>query len=269
MFGKDTLLIPTKPLPLGYVPPLLVPKSFPIAYHFPPFTIPSNQIFLQIVYRAEYSAWAGMIVAHYGKPGVGGHDGHLRATSAAALSELRGYYSTSPGAGRSPDFSDDDSMDGIFAPRGRRRAAPGEVELMARNPSTQSTSAYADDRLRRRRNAEDDCYYDNEPDVGTASPVRGGSPMRAALFRNAGAVPEKDAGNLTINVAMNDLKKWHRKSLQWRAQFMHKLKKVASQPSLSGGAPSSVAQAAEAAMALASGFSNSLSQGSKGGAKAD
>lgn len=207
-----------------------------------------------------------MIVAHYGRPGAGGQEGHLRATSAAALSELRGYYSTSPTPGRSLDASDDESMDGIFAPRGRRRAAPGEVELMARHPSSQNTPGYVDDRLRRRRNAEED-YYCDEPDVAAASPVRGGSPFRAPLFRNAGAVPEKDPGSNAIAVGMNDLKKWHRKSLQWRSQFMNKLKKVASQPALAGGAHSSVAQAAEAAMALASGLSSSLSH--KGGAKAD
>lgn len=39
MFGKDTLLIPTKPLPLGYVPPHLASpqKSLPFSTLFPPF----------------------------------------------------------------------------------------------------------------------------------------------------------------------------------------------------------------------------------------
>lgn len=251
MFGRDIVLIPTKPLPLG----------------------------------PEYAAWAGMIVAHYGKNGatLGGTEGHLRATSAAALSELRGYYSTSntPTDNRTPDFSDDDEYDGVFAPRGHsRRPSPGEVELMARQTSSQSKPGYIDERLRRRgRNAEDDYVVDELLEGGGGgsmfSSLRIPSPARIPLFGSATERLSRESqsgGNSnnqnSMGVGLNDLKDWHRKSLQWRSQLLNKIKRVASQPVMSSrGAPGSMAQAAEAALAIATGLSGG--GGPKEGRKAD
>ena len=78
----------------------------------------------------------------------------------------------------------------------------------------------------------------------------------------------------TVGVGLNDLKDWHRKSLQWRSQLLNKIKRVASQPVMSsGGAPGSMAQAAEAALALATGLSGGVggggAPGQKEGRKAD
>jgi pyridoxal biosynthesis lyase PdxS len=62
--------------------------------------------------------------------------------------------------------------------------------------------------------------------------------------------------NASVGAGLNELKDWHRKSLQWRSQLLNKIKRVASQPVMSsGGAPGSMAQAAEAALALATGLS--------------
>lgn len=224
-----------------------------------------------------------MIVAHYGKNG--GTEGQLRATSAAALSELRGYYSTSPTPdNRTPDFSDEDELDGVFAPRGRGRPLPGEVELMARQTSSQSTPGYIDERLRRRRNAEDDYLLDEPIEGSVFSSMRIPSPARIPLFRSAterltresqtGAGNNNNSQNQNNRgVGFNDLKDWHRKSLQWRSQLLNKIKRVASQPVMSaGGAPGSMAQAAEAALALAAGLGGGGSgsvPGPKEGRKAD
>jgi len=229
-----------------------------------------------------------MIVAHYGKNGgtLGGAEGHLRATSAAALSELRGYYSTSntPPDNRTPDFSDDDEYDGVFASRGHdRRPAPGEVELMTRETSSQITPGYKDDRLRRRgRSAEDfvvDEPVEGEEEGSLFSRLQVPGQTRIPLFRSATErlFRESQTGGNTANtnnqntrgVGIKDLKDWHRKSLQWRSQLLNKIKKVASQPVMSsGGAPGSMAQAAEAALALAAGLSNG-GGGPKEGRKAD
>ena len=219
-----------------------------------------------------------MIIAHYGKTGAG-PEGHLRATSAAALSELRGYYSTTPTSEPSPgaDFSDDeDSLEyaGVFNPRGRRRASPGEVELhvMTRGGSTM------DERLRRRRNADGE-FVDED-----LSPVRGASPFRMPpLFRSASERPNNRDGGINnsststsnrIDAAMttgiNDLKEWHRKSLHWRAQLLNKLKRVASQPSMGMSNSNGMQQAAEAAYALAQGLGGGGGAASqKEGHKAD
>jgi hypothetical protein len=188
-----------------------------------------------------------MIVAHYGRGGFGDGPLHLRAASAAALSELRGYYSTSPTPGGS-----DDEDDGMFAPR--RRAPPGEVELMSRQGGGGSSS-YLDDRLRRRGRGDEDCA-----DFGQMSP------QRAPLFRSATeriSGSSSSGGLSSSGTALNELKEWHRKSLQWRSQLLNKLKRAASQPALASGA-AGMAQAAEAA-ALA--FTGGL--GPRQGRKAD
>lgn len=293
MFGRDIVLIPTKPLPLGCVsryflplhllPRLLLAPSAIIIFISKRLTLPLFS------HRPEYAAWAGMIVAHYGRNGgtLGGAEGHLRATSAAALSELRGYYSTSntPTDNRTPDFSDDDDYDGVFAPRGHnRRPLPGEVELMTRQTSSQSAQGFKDDRLRRRgKSAEDDFFADEllEGEEGGSmfSSLRIPRPARIPLFRSATERLSREsqtAGNNTSNnqntlgVGINELKDWHRKSLQWRSQLLNKIKKVASQPVMSsGGAPGSMAQAAEAALALAAGLSGGGNGGPKESRKAD
>ena len=292
MFGRDIVLIPTKPLPLGYVFPCLITLLLEIgtssrSRH--PKTDSSTLFPPSFTCRPEYAAWAGMIVAHYGKNGgTLGTEGQLRATSAAALSELRGYYSTTPTPdNRTPDFSDEDEYDGVFASRGRTKPLPGEVELMARQTSSQSTPGYIDDRLRRRRNADDDYLIDEPLEGGSMfSNLRIPGPARIALFRSATDRLSREsqpgmgngAGNqtrsATVGVGLNDLKDWHRKSLQWRSQLLNKIKRVASQPVMSsGGAPGSMAQAAEAALALATGLSGGVggggAPGQKEGRKAD
>lgn len=111
MFARGTLLIPKKPLPVGYVctdklvihlqnfckPPALtnIPGSV--------FELEIEHTYASTVCRAEYSTWAGMIVLQYGKlqakercPAQVGCDKY--GGQRTSIDDLRGYYSTSPAA---------------------------------------------------------------------------------------------------------------------------------------------------------------------------
>lgn len=176
--------------------------------------------------------------------------GRPRATSSAALNELRGYYSTSNSLDHSPDDSDGDEP-GVF--RTRRRPPQGEVELMSRQVSTQGTPGYIEDRLRRRRALDDDGDEASEPLFSSLFSNGGGastgpSPLRMPLFRSS---TERRERNTSLGSGLQDLKEWHRKSLQWKDMLVSKLKKAASQPALAAAGSSGIAQVAEAAIASA------------------
>ncbi len=138
MFAKDTLLIPTRPLPVGCVPP---PACLPACsgagelqqwagHPGPPLlarlqaaagaSCIHNYQLLQLCTahatcrRPEYSTWAGMIVTHYGRLGGSAGDEATPSESAdmhaahfsqtRAMRQLRGYYSTGPSRTQSPQY---------------------------------------------------------------------------------------------------------------------------------------------------------------------
>jgi hypothetical protein len=153
---------------------------------------------------------------------------------------------------------------------------------MTRQTSSQSTPGYIEERLRRRgKNAEDDYLFDEPPPLeggggSMFSSLRIPSPARMPLFRSATErfTRESQNGgsavggmNASVGAGLNELKDWHRKSLQWRSQLLNKIKRVASQPVMSsGGAPGTMAQAAEAALSsLATGLSGGGCGGAGGG----
>eukprot|EP00889_Picochlorum_renovo_P002166 jgi/Picre1/29196/NNA_004589.t1 len=125
MFGREWVMIPRKPFPIG----------------------------------PEQAAWAGMILAHYEQRmpfGMHPEGNGMNDKPLTSVRALRGYYSTDHSPVRQQHCVDWEAEgaskkneDGHFvAPASTR----GEVEMMSR-----STSSYRDDRLRRRRN--DDTEY--------------------------------------------------------------------------------------------------------------
>lgn len=231
MFGKETLLIPTRPVPIGCASarreaPRLLPR---VAAGVPAPLTPAHTL-SPTARSPEYSAWAGMIGVHYGRHAAGrAHSALGGGCHSAALSELRGYYSTGASLATSPGFSDDEDEAGP----GRRRGRPSEVELMARQHGGFSHgSPSADDRLRRRTYCEDGF---GAPGASTPPPAQ-----RPPLF---GAGSE---GRALLGAAMPDLRDLQRRSARWKDQVLSRLKRVASQPTLAPA--TSLGQAADAAI---------------------
>jgi hypothetical protein len=105
MFARETLLIPTRPLPMGCVPPLAqhVRCIHPLCFYTG--TAGNQQHSVDLFCRHEYSAWAGLIVTQYGQvsrnlqerptlgyTGSGGPDN----PSQTAIAQLRAHYGLSP-----------------------------------------------------------------------------------------------------------------------------------------------------------------------------
>jgi hypothetical protein len=186
-----------------------------------------------------------MIVAHYGRAPPAG--AQLSASGAAALHELRGYYSTGASLSGSPGFSDEEGeVAGARCP-GRRVRRHAEVELMTRQQSLSSAApAYADDRLRRRNYSLD--FDEGHVAAAGAAPqqlpaMRTPPPAQRApsLFGGAGDGRSLLAGGL------QDLKDLQRRSARWKDQLLVKLKRVSSQPTIVGGAAPGVGPQADAA----------------------
>lgn len=184
---------------------------------------------------------------------------------AAALSELRGYYSTGQTPTDTPlDGSDDEDIE-EFGPiwstkLGNTRSRGGrgrEVELSAlplTNHVASNTGApgvgLTEERLRRRKHADDlrNCNL---------TPFEHASSLQSAFAErsNGGAITQgqfshQPSQNFDFNFStssrrgslhargasagdvLGDLRVWHRKSLVWKDQFLQKLKKAASNSSL-------------------------------------
>lgn len=131
MFGKDTLLIPTRPLPVGCahvsaggrlqqcqapLPKracrLRVGPAMGSRWEGQRYLFPAAHV-LPHAWRCrpEYSTWAGMIVTHYGRLGpsddsVGtpSDSPYAHFSRTRAMQQLRGYYSTGPSRSQSPQY---------------------------------------------------------------------------------------------------------------------------------------------------------------------
>ncbi|KAI3437885.1 hypothetical protein D9Q98_000330 [Chlorella vulgaris] len=233
MFGKDTLLIPTRPLPVG----------------------------------PEYSTWAGMIVTHYGRLGPsddaeGSPYAHFSRNQ--AMQQMRGYYSTGPSRSHSPQYgsgADEGDRHHLFAFSGARSssgarngswgAAAGQaqvVELMERH-SVSASAHYIEERLRRR--GRTDSQEDQPSSSSNGDPGTGGSSSssfvgfdRQPLFAGAGASAAQ---------AQALAKEGGRHLRHWKESLLQKLKRVASQPALAvpSSAVSSMQQLGQTAVATA------------------
>lgn len=234
MFARDTLLIPTKPLPVG----------------------------------AEYSTWAGMIVMQYGKlrakercPRVADAKFNNLAAPKTSIDQLRGYYSTSPGASPKSTSDEEDEQGSNYGWRSSR-----EVELMTRNATSGAASSYAEERLRRRRQADEDDPGD-PPGAAAAPPTTTAGPAAGAGGEAGGVMSylQPAAGRLAtwatqVQQRVERSMQPQRPQLQQQQQqhdvrrppgrrkegLLDRLKKVASQPALGlGSAPVSIAAAAD------------------------
>lgn len=287
MFARESLLIPTRSLPMGN----------------------------------EYSAWAGMIVAQYGQidrgqermaPPFTGGSGHScrDPSSMSAIDQLRAHYGlapvTPPSSGRTGACSDD----------GFQSWQPGEVEMqdlagsaqLTRRPSLPQVVSYAgersglqvgDERLRRRQGGDNvDSWDCTEPSrSGSSEAIR--HPDSSAYSNNSlghkSSEPLHDSPSVTPDHAKRrppvapSLDRAHlspsmpRQALATataqhvvpvqRESLLAKVKRVTSQPSLvitaaSQAAASAVVRVSEAASLGAvrrqsSGWSDSRSQGSQ------
>lgn len=166
----------------------------------------------------------------------------LRPSFASALSSLRGYYSM---AGTPNGLTDEDEdSDGEQFVFDRCRPLPGEVELMTRTSAPQNTPAYIEERLRRRRNAEEDGIVRTDGS-GASGPDDDPLivPRRNALFhsvseRLSGTNVRRGFGRSgSAGGSLSDLREWHRKSLVWRDHVIDRLRKAASQPLIRPGTP--------------------------------
>ncbi|KAI8105155.1 hypothetical protein M9435_000325 [Picochlorum sp. BPE23] len=226
MFGREWVMIPRKPFPIG----------------------------------PEQAAWAGMILAHYEQRmpfGMHPEGNGMNDKPLTSVRALRGYYSTdhSPvrqqhGVDWEAEGASKKNEDGHFvAPASTR----GEVEMMSR-----STSSYRDDRLRRRRNDDTDEYsmttplrndagdYDeNDPAVRQVFEAMRDRDMPKPLFgrqTTAALNSWKEKSSVISSNAMKELKDLQTKSLKWRDQLMRRIKKVTNaQPGPSSSAAAGTA----------------------------
>mmetsp|Transcript_15687 Transcript_15687/g.47304 ORF Transcript_15687/g.47304 Transcript_15687/m.47304 type:complete len:370 (-) Transcript_15687:155-1264(-) len=180
MFARDSLLIPTRPLPMGL----------------------------------EYSAWAGMIVTQYGQISRTSQDrdsftgssssGPHNPQRASAIDQLRAHYgltpSTSPTEGRGRASSED----GFASHR------PGEVEMqdlfptraasrpLPRGPSLPELVSYAgardgaqsgDERLRRRQTGDEFDSWDAAEPSGSSGGGSGLWPSGSGSLQGSQGLP--------------------------------------------------------------------------------
>lgn len=170
----------------------------------------------------EHAAWAGMILAHY-EQGI--------SLPLPHGTNIRSYYSGSTSPIRSRDAVGDDNC--IIGPGHLLASHQKEVEMM-------SSSAYKDDRLRRRKIDEhlmSRKWDSDENDPATrqffdAMRERDTTPLfSAATTARFNSWREKSVSTLS-NGAMRELKDLHSKSIRWRDQLFSKIKKATSQPSM-------------------------------------
>jgi hypothetical protein len=215
--------------------------------------------------RPEYTAWAALLVSEISKIQGSSSTGNLRPSVAAALSELRGYYSTGQTPTDTPlDGSDDEDIEEfgqIWSSKlGNNQSRGGrgrEVELSAlplTNHTASNNGATAvgltEERLRRRKHADDlrNCNL---------TPFEHASSLQSAFAErsNGGAIAQGQfshqpgqsfdfnfstssrrgslhARGASAGDVLGELRVWHRKSLVWKDQFLQKLKKAASNSSL-------------------------------------
>ncbi|KAK9815340.1 hypothetical protein WJX72_001978 [[Myrmecia] bisecta] len=258
MFARDTLLIPTRSMPVGQ----------------------------------EYSTWAGMIVTQYGRlPGShsrgrsdslfngGGHP-----QQSAALEQLRGYYGLGAASEESVPrraFTDEPrSFRNLDSRSENGRTSSGEVELTEFEPSTLRRPPslpnieYAgtregqtfDERLRRRRANESSPLRDSSASIsnvptdatspgGTAKQQRpplsrdgsngsgGVAPPAAAAEPPAGIGGGGPGRGKTRGQKAHEVMQGRR-----RESFLDKIKRAASQPALAGPSGPNLAKLADAAI---------------------
>lgn len=254
MFARDTLLIPTRPLPMGQ----------------------------------EYSAWAGLIVTQYGQVSRNHQDRPMRGYSGSggpedpsqtAIAQLRAHYGLSPASSPTAGRAYAHSEDGFSSGR------PSEVEMqdmgnissgsgggIQRRPSLPELNSYAgerhgppagDERLRRRR-AGDEVWGSQDSASGSGalhaghilppagpggaahlsrqSPSRLGSsgagPSRAPPRQQTGS-PVRQASGGASGVPPG----------RRRESFLDKIKRAASQPALAAPPGPSLGRAAESTIA--------------------
>ncbi|KAL4451894.1 hypothetical protein ABPG75_007556 [Micractinium tetrahymenae] len=237
MFGKDTLLIPTRPLPVG----------------------------------PEYSTWAGMIVTHYGRLGpsddaaVPSDSPYAHFSQNRALQQLRGFSSTGPSRSQSPQYGSgakDSDRHHLFARGGgdwgSPTGQPQQVELMERSGRSTFAAAatYIEDRLRRR--GRTDSQGDEGPSGsggggGGEGGAGGGGEGGFTLFHRAPLFSAGGAGSAGAAQAAALASAGGRQLRQWKESVLQKLKKVASQPALAvpPGASPGMTQLGAAAVASA------------------
>lgn len=234
MFAKETLLIPTRPLPVG----------------------------------PEYSTWAGMIVTHYGRLGPSddaaapSESAYAHFSQTRAMHQLRGYYSATPSRSHSPQHGSDagDRYHLFAGPSGRggntggdwgsAAGQPQQVELMERNTrgTFAAAATYIEDRLRRRGRTDsvgDDGSGGASGSGGGGAGGGGGLPLphRPALFSAGGPGGEQAAALASAS---------GRQLMHWKDSLLQKLKRVASQPALAVPQGSSPGMAQLGAAAVAS-----------------
>lgn len=234
MFGREWVMIPRKPFPIGCV------GVIDIACNVYVFLFDVQLLWC----RPEQAAWAGMILAHYEQRmpfGMHPEGNGMNDRPLTSVRALRGYYSSDHSPVRQQQCVDWEAEgaskkneDGHFvAPASAR----GEVEMMSR-----STSSYRDDRLRRRKNDDTDDYsmttplrndmgdYDeNDPAVRQLFEAMRDRDMPKPLFgpqTTAKLNSWKEKSSVMSSNAMKELKDLQTKSLKWRDQLMNRIKKV-------------------------------------------
>ncbi|PSC70710.1 heat shock 70B [Micractinium conductrix] len=206
MFAKDTLLIPTRPLPVG----------------------------------PEYSTWAGMIVTHFGRLGPSddasapSDSPYAHFSQTQAMHSLRGYYSATPSRSQSPHYGlggDEDADRHHLLTGGRGRSGwasaarqPQQVEMMglgSARSTLAATAAYIEDRLRRRARTESS--QDEAGPSSGGSGGDGGGDGGFAFFHNRpplfSASQQQHAAALA-NAGGQQLRRW-------KESLLNKLKKGA------------------------------------------
>lgn len=182
---------------------------------------------------------------------------------AAALSELRGYYSTGQSPADTPLSGSDDEEDTFNylrhtqSPKSRNDGSRREVELSAlpvdkKVPTNISTAAigFSEDRLRRRKHGDDQACvltpFEQSSSLQSAFAERGKDAIAHAQLSQPGqsfdfnfsgtsqTAPWRSshARGASTGDVLGELRVWHRKSLVWRDQFLQKLKKSASNTTL-------------------------------------
>lgn len=234
MYGRGTLLVPTRPMPLN----------------------------------AELAAWVSLTEAQMNSKGIAHRPvRYLRPGVIGALTELRGYYSTGPSLSPSPLYSDGEDEDQGDAEEslidfealrqglpGRRARSPREVELMTRNGSQGASSSYIEERLRRRKGPgeDDDGCMSVEPTgriagnpgcINDSTAPLPQSSKQKHLFESSLEGRRARSGNSMGGLQDINFQEWKRRGQQWRDQVLNRLKRAASQPALLQTAASLVSRA--------------------------
>jgi len=236
MFAKDTLLIPTRSMSIG----------------------------------VEYSTWAGMIVAQYGRIPGGHHrvgnalsfgGGDSSPKQSAALDQLQRYYGTGDSSSEPGNFRPGDP-EGTGEYVGDTEIELSDLDHLRRlayrresegPPSSSGGIEYAgsrsgslaEDRLRRRKAGEGDCASPSRPsEEGGAA--QGASPERWPGGNQAGGL-NGSSGHRRAQTQGGG--PFGGQSLLRRESLMDRLKRVASQPALAIPQVASLARLGEALVA--------------------